>query len=101
MSLRTTSRLFAIVIFIARLTAAQTISTETATRIDALLARTITDQHIPAISVAVAVNGQMQYQKAFGKADLENDIAGHSRNFVPHRVDRQIDDGRRGAALGR
>ncbi|MGA7684713.1 MAG: serine hydrolase domain-containing protein [Terriglobales bacterium] len=74
MSLRTTSRLFAIVIFIARLTAAQTISTETATRIDALLARTITEQRIPAISVAVAVNGQMQYQKAFGKADLENDL---------------------------
>ncbi|MGC1502501.1 MAG: serine hydrolase domain-containing protein, partial [Terriglobales bacterium] len=75
MSLRTTSRLFAIVIFIARLTAAQTISTETATRIDALVARTMADQHIPALSVAVAVNGQIQYQKAFGKADLENDIA--------------------------
>ncbi|MGA9353007.1 MAG: serine hydrolase domain-containing protein [Terriglobales bacterium] len=75
MSLRTASRLFAIVIFIARLTAAQTISTETATRIDALVARTMADQHIPALSVAVAVNGQIQYQKAFGKADLENDIA--------------------------
>lgn len=74
MSLRTASRLFAILILTARLTAAQTISTETENHIDALLADAIADQQIPAISAAVAVNGQIQYQRAFGKADLENDI---------------------------
>jgi serine beta-lactamase-like protein LACTB, mitochondrial len=74
MSLRAVSRLFAIVILIARLTAAQTISSDTTNRIDALLSRAMADQRIPAVSVAVAVNGQIQYQKAFGKADIENDI---------------------------
>jgi serine beta-lactamase-like protein LACTB len=74
MSLRAVSRLFAIVILIVRLTAAQTISVDTANHIDALLAHAMADQHIPAISVAVAVNGQIQYQKAFGKADIENDL---------------------------
>ena len=33
------------------------------------------EQQIPAVSVAIALGGQIQYQKAFGKADLENDVA--------------------------
>ena len=54
---------------------AQTIQPASASRIDEIIAKAIAAQNISAISVAVAINGQIQYQKAFGKADLENDIA--------------------------
>jgi serine beta-lactamase-like protein LACTB len=67
-------RLLLIVVLAMRLAAAQTISSETAARVDRIAAKAMVEQQIPAISVAVALNGQIQYQKAFGKADLENDI---------------------------
>jgi CubicO group peptidase (beta-lactamase class C family) len=74
MSLRNGSRLLAIAILIVPLAAAQTIPTETASRINEIVAKEISDQQIPAISIAVAVNGQIPYQRAFGKADLENNV---------------------------
>ena len=75
MSLRDRVRLLAIVILIARLADAQTIPLATTKRIDEIVAKATTEQQIPAISVAVALNGQIQYQKAFGKADIENDVS--------------------------
>jgi serine beta-lactamase-like protein LACTB len=74
MSLRIGLRLFAIVILIAGLASAQTIPPATATRIDDIVVKAITEQQIPAISIAIALNGQIQYEKAFGKADLENNV---------------------------
>ena len=75
MSLRDGLRLLAIVILSAGLTGAQTISPATAKRIDEIVAKAVTEQQIPAISVAIALNGQIQYQRAVGKADLENNVS--------------------------
>ena len=74
MSLRDGLRLLAIVILSAGLTGAQTISPATAKRIDEIVAKAVTEQQIPAISVAIALNGQIRYQRAVGKADLENNV---------------------------
>jgi serine beta-lactamase-like protein LACTB len=81
MSMRVDSCLLTIVILMARFTAAQTVSSEAANRIDELLTKTIAEQQIPAISVAVAISRQIQYQKAFGTADLENNIAATSETL--------------------
>src|SRR6266853_4979898 len=75
MSLRYGLRLLAIVILTVGLADAQTILPATAKHIDEIVAKAITEQQIPAISVAIALNGQIQYQKAFGKADLENNVS--------------------------
>lgn len=75
MSSRNGLRLLAIILLIVRFTAAQTIQPATANRIDEIVAKAITEQRIPAVSVAIAVNGKIQYQKAFGKADLENNVS--------------------------
>jgi serine beta-lactamase-like protein LACTB, mitochondrial len=75
MSLRDVLRLLAFAILIAGFAAAQTISSATTQRIDEIVVKARAEQQAPAISVAVALNGQMQYQKAFGKADLENDVS--------------------------
>src|SRR5260370_6080061 len=75
MSLRHGLRMLAIVILTVGFADAQTIPPATAKRIDEIVAKAITEQQIPAISVSIALNGQMQYQKAFGKADLENNVS--------------------------
>lgn len=75
MSLRDGLRLLAIVILIVGFADAQNIPPATAKRIDEIVAKAIAEQQIPAISVAIALNGQMQYQKAFGNADLENIVS--------------------------
>lgn len=74
MSLRAGFRLLAIFVVIVPFAGGQTIASETASRIDEIARKAITEQQIPAISVAVAFNGRIQYQKAFGKADLENGV---------------------------
>ena len=104
MSPRNGPRLLAIAILIVRLAAAQILPTETAKHIDEIVARAIADQQIPAISVAIAVNGQIQYQKAFGKADLENDVqatpetlfrtASIAKSMTAVAVMRLVDDGK-------
>ena len=81
MSVRNGSRLLAIAVLIVPLTSAQIIPTETANRINVIVAKAISDQQIPAISIAVAVNGQIQYQRAFGKADLENNVPATSETL--------------------
>ncbi len=96
--------IIAVVITGAQLTAAQTLPSETAKHIDEIVAKAISDQQIPAISVAVAVDGQIQYQKAFGKADLENDVpatpetlfrtASIAKSMTAVAVMRLVDDGK-------
>ncbi|MGC2245565.1 MAG: serine hydrolase domain-containing protein, partial [Terriglobales bacterium] len=87
-----------------QLTAAQTLPSETAKHIDEIVAKAISDQQIPAISVAVAVDGQIQYQKAFGEADLENNVAATpetvfrtasiAKSMTAVAVMRLVDDGK-------
>ena len=81
MSLRSAWRLLAIVVLFAGLVDAQTIPPATATHIDEIIAQAAREQQIPAVSVAIGLNGQIQYQKAFGKADLENDVAATSETL--------------------
>jgi len=81
MSSRNGLRLFAIVILFTGLADAQSIPPATAGRIDEMVAQAAHEQQIPAVSVAIALNGQIQYQKAFGKADLENDVAATSETL--------------------
>ena len=75
MKLRNGLRLLVVVVLIVLPIAAQTLPSETANRVDEIVAKAITEQQLPAISVAIALNGQIQYQKAFGKADLENNVS--------------------------
>ncbi len=81
MSLRSAWRLLAIVVLFTGLVDAQSIPPTTATHIDEIVAQAAREQQIPAVSVAIALNGQIQYQKAFGKADLENDVAATSETL--------------------
>lgn len=76
MSSRSVLRLLVVVIVVAivTLSVAQTIPAVTANRIDEVVKKAMGEQQAPAVSVAIALNGQIQYQKAFGKADLENDV---------------------------
>jgi CubicO group peptidase (beta-lactamase class C family) len=104
MFFRRVVRLLAVNILIVPLTAAQVISTETRNHIDEIVAKAIHDQQIPAISVAVAVNGQIRYEKAFGKADLENNVpatpetlfrtASIAKSMTAVAVMRLVDDGK-------
>ncbi len=74
MKLRNGLRLFVLVVLIVPPITAQSLPSETANRVDEIVARAITEQQIPAISIAIALHGQIQYQKAYGKADLENNV---------------------------
>jgi len=74
MKLRNDLRLLVMLVLIVRPIAAQTLPSETAIRVDEIVEKAIAEQQIPAISVAVALNGRIQYQKAYGKADLENNV---------------------------
>ncbi len=74
MKLRNGLRLLVVVVLIVLPIAAQTLPSETANRVDEIVTKAITEQQIPAISVAIALNGQIHYEKAYGKADLENNV---------------------------
>lgn len=47
---------------------------DAAARVDALVGQFMSEEPVPALTVAVAVDGRIVYSKAFGKADLENDV---------------------------
>ena len=66
--------LFAALLFVLPAAAAQTASLpqETIAKIEALIESEQSQQKIPGLSVAVAVDGQLRYTKGFGMADLEN-----------------------------
>src|SRR5512146_1814309 len=53
---------------------AQSLSPEVVHEIDALVEHARTADQLPAVSIAVALNGQMIFKKAYGLADLENEI---------------------------
>jgi CubicO group peptidase (beta-lactamase class C family) len=74
MSSRNGLRLLGTILLIVGYIEAQTIQPAAANRIDEIVTKAITEQQIPAVSVAIAVNGKILYQKAFGKADLENNV---------------------------
>ena len=53
---------------------AQSLSPEVIHEIDALVEHERTADQLPGVSVAVAVNGQVIFKKAYGLADLENSV---------------------------
>ncbi|MBV9572588.1 MAG: beta-lactamase family protein [Acidobacteriales bacterium] len=61
------------VLLTAQLLPAQ-IQPATAQHLDAIVDKAMKEDKIPAVSVAIALNGQIQYQKSFGRADIENDV---------------------------
>src|SRR5512147_728491 len=54
--------------------AAQSLPSEVVRQIDALVERTRAVEQLPGVSVAVAVNGEVVFKKAYGWADLENSV---------------------------
>jgi serine beta-lactamase-like protein LACTB len=54
--------------------AAQSFPPEMVHQIDALVEQTRAAEQLPGVSVAVAVNGQVVFKKAYGWADLENSV---------------------------
>jgi CubicO group peptidase (beta-lactamase class C family) len=63
-----------VALLVAQFIVAKSIQGDTLGRVDAIVAREMLDGKIPAMSVAIGLNGEIQYEKAFGKADIENDI---------------------------
>jgi serine beta-lactamase-like protein LACTB len=55
-------------------TTAQTLSSEVIHEIDTLVEHQRTADQLPAVSVAIVVNGQVVFKKAYGLADLENNV---------------------------
>src|SRR5215813_7757849 len=45
-----------------------------AAALDRIITDAMREQHIPAVTVAIASGGQLVYSKAFGSADLENSV---------------------------
>ncbi len=70
---RTVSRLF-ILFLLSAIAAAQSLSPETVHGIDSLVERQRAADQLPGVSVAVALNGQVIFKKAYGLADLENNV---------------------------
>jgi serine beta-lactamase-like protein LACTB, mitochondrial len=70
-------RIALILVFVVALTAAlaaQSVPPEVVRQIDALVEQTRAAEQLPAVSVAIAVNGQVVFKKAYGWADLENSV---------------------------
>jgi CubicO group peptidase (beta-lactamase class C family) len=55
--------------------AAQALPTDVVHQIDVLVERARSAEQIPAVSVAIAMNGSVVFSKAYGWADLENSVA--------------------------
>jgi CubicO group peptidase (beta-lactamase class C family) len=53
---------------------ANSLPTETIQKIEALVSDEMAKQKIPGLSLAIAVDHQLRYSKAFGLADLENSV---------------------------
>ncbi len=53
---------------------AQTLPAEVVRQIDGVVEQARTSEQLPGLSVAVAVNGQVVFKKAYGWADLENSV---------------------------
>jgi serine beta-lactamase-like protein LACTB, mitochondrial len=62
--------------------AQQIAKTDLAAQIDAVAAQRLEKQHIPAMTVAVASDGQLVYSKGFGSADLENAVPADADTLI-------------------
>ena len=51
----------------------------------------MTERQVPSVAVAVARDGRIVWEEAFGWADRENRVAGHAAHPVLARVDLQAD----------
>ncbi len=62
--------------------AQQAAAPDFASEIDHAAAEQMQRQHIPAMTVAVAVDGRVTYSKGFGTADVENDVAANGETLI-------------------
>lgn len=69
-----TAFLVALLLAMACSVLAQSLSQEVVREIDALVEHQRTADQLPGVSVAVALNGQVIFRKAYGWADLENNV---------------------------
>lgn len=53
-----------------------------ASQIDRIAGSEQQKQHIPAMTVAVSLGGQVIYSKGFGQADIENGVAADSQTLI-------------------
>jgi serine beta-lactamase-like protein LACTB, mitochondrial len=53
-----------------------------ASQIDRIATSELEKQHIPAMTVAVALGGQVIYSKGFGQADIENGVPADSQTLI-------------------
>src|SRR5512147_277574 len=66
--------IFALVITCTSALGAQSLPANVVHQIDALIEQARSAGQLPAVSVAVAVNGNVVFKKAYGWADLENSL---------------------------
>lgn len=57
-------------------------SADNSGKVDAIAAAAMREQKIPAMTVAVAMDGRIVYSKAFGSADLENGVAATTETLI-------------------
>ncbi|HXW92405.1 MAG TPA: serine hydrolase domain-containing protein [Terriglobales bacterium] len=62
--------------------AQQVAETDLASQIDAVATQLLKQQHIPAMTVALASGGQLVYSKGFGIADLENAVPANADTLI-------------------
>jgi serine beta-lactamase-like protein LACTB len=66
--------IFVLLVALSTALAAQSLSPEVIRQIDAVVEQARASEQLPGVSVAVAVNGQVVFKKAYGWADLENSV---------------------------
>lgn len=80
---RTSVPLSLLLIFTAvRVVAQQAAVPDYAARIDQIAAEQMQKQHIPALTVAVGLDGHVLYSKGFGIEDLENDVPANAETLI-------------------
>ncbi len=72
--MRRTVFLYSLLLLVACSLAAQSLPSAAIRDIDALIERTRGAKQLPGVSVAIAVNGNLIFKKAYGFADLENSL---------------------------
>src|SRR4051812_1224255 len=68
------AHIFVLLLALGAAVAAQTLPPELVRQIDAVVEQARTTDQLPAVSVAIAFNGQVIFRKAYGWADLENSV---------------------------
>lgn len=62
--------------------AQKTGGTDIAVQINRIASEQMQKQHIPALTIAVSLDGRVIYSKGFGKADIENDVPANEDTLI-------------------